>query len=107
MTEQDKPFVCYKSGLSIKIVPRNAAGWRAMAGWMLVHLLPTAGFVWAMLQDPSAAQIAAWTVGYLLVTLLWGIAMIRWAMPRSEIIEMKELLALKREREQAKRNGRR
>jgi hypothetical protein len=103
MSDQDKPFICYKSGWGMKIVPRNAAGRRAVIMWMIAYLVPTGGFVWLMVYYPRPAIIAAATVSYLIITGIWLIAMIRWLMARSEIVDLRELLELKREQDRAKR----
>lgn len=103
MAEQDKPFICYKSGWNLKITPRNAAGWWALALWMLIFAAPTALFVWLMTLRLSDARIAAIVTGYVLFNVLWGLAMLRWMYLRSEVIDMKELLNLKRELDARKR----
>ena len=97
MAEQDKPFVCYKSGWNLKITPRNAAGWRALLVWMLALVLLTAPFVWLMARQPSEAQVAAYVAGYVLLTVGWSLAMLRWMYLNSEVIDINELLKLKRE----------
>lgn len=103
MTEQDKPFVCYKSGWNLKIMPRNAAGWGTLALWLLLLAGPTGLFIWLMSRQPSDAQIAAYVTGYVLLTLGWSLAMLRWMYLRSEVIDMNELLKLKRELDARKR----
>jgi hypothetical protein len=97
MTDQDKPFICYKSAWNLKIMPRNAAGWRASFLWLLVLALPTAMFVWLMARQPSDGQIAAYVMGYVLLTVGWSLAMLRWMYLNSEVIDVNELLKLKRE----------
>jgi len=103
MTEQDKPFVCYKSGWNLKIMPRNAAGWAALALWLLLLAGPTGLFIWLMSRQPSEAQMTAYVTGYVLLTLGWSLAMLRWMYLRSEVIDMNELLKLKRELDARKR----
>jgi hypothetical protein len=97
MAEQDKPFVCYKSGWSLKIAPRNAAGWRGLLLWMLVLALLTAPFVWLMARQLNHAQITAYVTGYVLLTIGWSLAMLRWMYLNSEVIDLHELLNLKHE----------
>ena len=110
MRDEDKPFVYYKAGSSVKISPRNAAGWRAFAVWMAAFLGATGVFVWAT----AFADGAGWsgseillllTLPFLLVTAVWGFAMFRYMKARSEIVDMDSLMQLKREQD-AKRNGR-
>jgi pheromone shutdown protein TraB len=97
MTDQDKPFVCYKSGWNLKISPRNAAGWKALLLWMLALAVLTAPFVWLVARQPSDAQVAAYVTGYVLLTVGWSLAMLRWMYQNSEVIDLNELLKLKRE----------
>lgn len=90
---EEKPFICYqsgKSGWAIKIVPRNAQGWLYFGLWMLVFIIMTA----ALMLVPENP----WAVGaYLVVTLIWAMAMTLWMKARSEIVNTDELLALKKE----------
>lgn len=97
MAEQDKPFICYKSGWNLKIMPRNAAGWGALLMWLVVLAIPTALFALLMTRQHSDAQIAAYVTGYVLLTVGWSLAMLRWMYLRSEVVDMNELLKLKRE----------
>lgn len=103
MTEQDKPFVCYKNGWNLKILPRGLAGWRALLLWLLVLAVLSTPFVWLMARQPSNAQLTAYVMGYVLLTVGWSLAMLRWAYLNSEVIDMNELLKLKRELEVRKR----
>ena len=81
MAEQDKPFICYKSGWNLKFMPRNAVGWWALLLWLVALAIPTAAYV----------------TGYVLLTVGWSLAMLRWMYLRSEVVDMNELLKLKRE----------
>lgn len=105
MRDEDKPFVCYKQGWSIKIVPRGAAGWRAFGLWMAVLTILLAAFLFAMARlDDTRAQIAA-IVSFVIATLIWAVAMIRWMKARSEVIDLAELLDLKRQNDGRRVNG--
>ncbi|MCC6926330.1 hypothetical protein [Novosphingobium sp.] len=106
MADSDKPYICYKSGLSMKITPRNAAGWRGLIAWLAGLTIPTGLFVWLMASNPTAGQATAATTGYVLATLGWAAAMARWMYVRSEVVDMNELLRL-REELQRDRRGRR
>jgi small-conductance mechanosensitive channel len=101
MAEQDKPFVCYKNGWNLQIMPRNWVGWRALMLWLLVLAVPTAPFVYLMARQPSDAQVTAYVIGYVFLTVVWSLAMLRWMYLNSEVIDLKELL--KRELEARKR----
>jgi hypothetical protein len=107
MAETDKPFICYKKGWNIQIVPRNRAGWIALGWWMLSLLPPTGGFMWLMADEPTGAKAIAYTVGFTLMMLAWGIGMIVWTKNRSEVVDLDELLKLKRELDARKGRGRR
>ncbi len=107
MREEDKPFVCYRTGRwRMKIVPRNAAGYRGMFVWMLSLIPIVVVFIWAISSEPSGAFLALIVGSYILALLGWVIAMIRWMKARSEIVNLEELLALKRERDAAAKRGR-
>lgn len=99
MRDQDKPFICYKQGWSIKIVPRNAQGWRWLGLWLAAYGLLLAGYlaVAAALTDDSAVTAAI--VGFLAISGMWAFAMIRWMLARSEVLNLKELIELKRKRD--------
>lgn len=107
MTDSDKPFICYKSGLNLKITPRNAAGWRSFAVWMAAILGLTGGFVVLVTRSLTPDQIIYATVGFTILILALSVAMIRWMYVRSEVVDLNELLELKRERERQARRGRR
>jgi hypothetical protein len=105
MEDADKPFVCYKDGWSLKIVPRAAAGWWALLAWMLALAPICALFIFAMSREPSGPLIALYIAAYLIALALWSVAMIRWMKARSEIVDVAELMKLKRERDLAKRRA--
>jgi hypothetical protein len=108
MRDEDKPFVYYKSGSGVKISPRNAAGWRAFAAWMIALFGATGVFVWVT----AVADAEGWSDGdilllltlpFLLVTAFWAFAMFRYMKARSEIVDVDRLLQLKSELEQSKK----
>ena len=110
MRDEDKPFVCYQQGWNIKIMPRNAAGWRALGLWMAALLVPilTLVLLGFALDNTPHEMVVLWAVVPLL--LIMGttiIAMIRCMKARSEIIDIDGLVALKRAQErQRKPEGR-
>lgn len=110
MRDGDKPFICYKQGWNIKILPRNAEGWRALCLWMLALMGPTFALlpIAISLDDtPQESAVFWWLVPMLLITGLIAAAMIRWMMARSEIVDINALLEIKREQDRAKkRSGR-
>ncbi|MFM5953591.1 MAG: hypothetical protein ACKOPE_04720 [Novosphingobium sp.] len=106
MPEPEKPFICYKSKWSMKITPRGRAGWIATGPWMLAMLALTGTFVWSMGGKPTGAEVAAYVAGYTLAMGFWAIAMIVWMKAHSEVVDMDELLELKRELDRQKQSGR-
>jgi hypothetical protein len=102
MTDGYKPFICYKSGRGFKITPRNAAGWRAFALWMLAIAPITGLFIRAMQGQVKAGQIAAYVTLYTLAMGAWAVAMIRWMYVRSETVDLNELPKLKNEQDHCK-----
>lgn len=103
MRDEDKPFICYKQGWSMKIVPRGTAGWWAFCLWIAGFTLVLAGFLAgiASLRGENA-KIAA-TAGFLAVTAVWALVMTRWMLARSEVVNVNELLDIKRERDRRRR----
>lgn len=100
MREEEKPFIYYKSGSGVKISPRNAAGWRAFAVWMIAFFGATGVFVWATIVADNAgwgdSEILLFlTLPFLVVTAFWVFAMIRYMKARSEIVDVDSLLQLK------------
>lgn len=113
MRDEDKPFICYQQNKYLfQITPRNAAGWRAFALWMLPFMAATAGFVAivAVMDEKGASATTinlTMTVPFLIGTLIWSIAMIRWMKARSQIIDANALAQFKQEQERrAKKHGR-
>jgi hypothetical protein len=112
MRDEDKPFICYKSKWSMKIMPRNAAGWRYTLYWTLPFFVMVAGTIWVsaaleangMDEQKIVAMILA---SFVVLSTIWTIALIRWTKNRSEIIDMDELVALKRELDRSNKPKRR
>lgn len=107
MRDKDKPFIWIKSASGIKISPRNALGWKLMGWWMAAMLVLAGLFILAMSGHPRSTTAIAYTVAFLIATTVWAIAMIRWMMARSEVINLDELIALKRQQDEARQRSRR
>jgi hypothetical protein len=107
MPNQEKLFVCVKNGWAMNFSPIGLAGWRAL-GWWTLSLLPIIGvFLSIIATGPSPVVEAVIGIAFLAVLGLWTWAMIRWMLPRSDVIDANELLELKRERDRQKsRHGR-
>jgi hypothetical protein len=91
----------------MKIAPRIAAGWRAVFVWLLLPAVPAALFLWLLARQPGDPQIAAYVTGYVLLTIGWSLAMLRWMYLRSEVVDLNDLLKLKRELDARKAVGKR
>ncbi|MFM5931129.1 MAG: hypothetical protein ACKOPQ_09495 [Novosphingobium sp.] len=87
MREEDKPFVCYKRGWQMNIQPRNAEGWRQFGLWMLGLLPIVLPFVWVMKDHPKPALVAVYVIAFVAAMGAWAFNMVRWMLPRSQIIE--------------------
>ncbi|WP_309623776.1 hypothetical protein [Novosphingobium sp.] len=103
MADEAKLFTCVKSGLNIRINPRSAAGWRALGLWMAGFFAMLGLFLTGMATAERPQLQAGFTALFLLATAIWAVTMIRWMMARSEMINVKELLALKRQLDRNKR----
>ena len=112
MRDEDKPFICYKSKWSMNIVPRNAAGWQYLLYWMLPFFALIAVSIWVSAaldaNGMNDQKIVAIVVPiFLILTTIWTVALIRWTKNRSEIIDMDELVAMKRDRDRSNKPKRR
>ncbi|KGB52472.1 hypothetical protein FG91_03210 [Sphingopyxis sp. LC81] len=106
MRDEDKPFICYRNGKwAIRIQPRNAAGWKAMALWLLALVPAVAMFATTMESKPSESTKMVALLLYVLFMILWAVAGLRWMLARSEIVDVEALMAIKR-RQDAARRGR-
>ncbi|MEY4953244.1 MAG: hypothetical protein RL299_1668 [Pseudomonadota bacterium] len=106
MAESEKPFICYKAGLKMSIQPRNRAGWIYFTLWMTSLIPLILGFTALLSTEPTGAWEIAVVVGFLLLVTIWAIAMIVWMKNRSEVVDMNELMKIKRELDAKKRRGR-
>ena len=103
MTE-DPWFTYFKGPGKRQIVPRNGKGWAALVLFILALLLPTPFVILYARQAPwlAFAQFA-WIAP--VIILFW-----RWAIGKSEVIDMRETnrdwQEFKRWREEQRRKGR-
>ena len=106
MRDEDKPFVLYRKGpMNFTIVPRGMAGWAQFSAWMAVFAVPTAVFAITAERLEGRPEFWAALAMYLAATLIWSLASIWWMKARAEVVDMQELLKLKREQDH-KRRGR-
>lgn len=100
-TEPKKDFIAYKNGWQLKIMPQTSRGWKHMAVWTLILLLPTVpyGALATMVDDTPNEAIALWAlVPYFLILglLMWWMS--KWMLARSEVIDMEEFAQWKRDK---------
>jgi ABC-type Na+ efflux pump permease subunit len=99
MSDEAPRFVTVRHGLQMKITPANRAGWIAFVFWMLAQVPFLLVFVWIMTEIDSPIYQGAAIAGYIVAIVIWFVAMLRWMKARSEVIDVEELLAIKRERD--------
>jgi hypothetical protein len=108
MNEEEKPFIWYKKGKwSFEIVPRNAAGWRATAAWVLALTPIVSIFIWAISRVETDVLRTLTIFLYIAAMFGWVVAMVRWMKPRCEIVDLQELLQIKREKDAERRRPKR
>lgn len=88
----DPWFITYRGRAKFKITPANAKGWIALIAVTLVSIVPTIAIAASMEDSPVLIVVT-------LLTLLpiW-LLFIRWAMSKSEVINLDEVLAEHRAR---------
>jgi hypothetical protein len=107
MREQDKPFVLYRRGpWNFTIMPRGKAGWMQFAAWMAVFAVPTVVFAIYAERLEGRPEFWAAVALYLVGTLVWSRASIRWMKARAEVVDVEALLKLKSDEERKRRGGR-
>lgn len=87
MREEDALFTCHRRGWQMNIVPRNAAGWRALALWLLPLAPLTGAFGWVMERDSAPTHVAVYVLLFLAAISGWAVALIRWCMARSVVVD--------------------
>ena len=107
MRDEDKPFVLYRKGpMNFTIVPRGVRGWTQFGVWMalLVPLL-----LWFADYAAKHGEGPNFFIGlalYLGGMLIWTVGGIWWMKARAEVVDVNELLKLKREQDRKKRHRR-
>lgn len=96
MRTNDKPFVVYRRAHgSFTIVPRGLKGWAQAGAWMA---LLAALVVWFIDHAQSHSDKSEFFYGLVLFCgglVAWAICAAWWIMPRSEVIEVAELIRQK------------
>ncbi len=106
MRDEDKPFILIRhrwGGFNIE--PRNARGWRLMLTWIALPLPLLGGFALLVQKQPEGPVFVAALSGFIIAMAAWAIGGIIWMRARAEVVDVQELLRLKREQER-KRRGR-
>ena len=90
MREEEALFTLYKRGWQQNLVPRGAAGWWALA-WWLIALVPFVGaFVWYMSTDPAEPRAIAAVALYVLFMAIWTVSFVLWAKAHSVTVDLAE-----------------
>lgn len=101
MRDSDKPFVMYRRGpWNFTITPRGTAGWLQFGAWMAVFVVMTAAFAIYGESVEGQPEFRVALALYLAAVLVWSLASIRWMKARSEVVDVQEILRLKRGNEQ-------
>ncbi|MFM7402801.1 MAG: hypothetical protein ACKO1N_01645 [Erythrobacter sp.] len=107
MRDQDKPFLMYRRGpWSFSIVPRGPSGWFQLGVWLAIFALLSFAFAVFAQQHEGQPIFTVALVIYLVLTLVWSVAMIWWMRRRAEVVDVEAMLRLKREAERKARHGR-
>ena len=79
---EDPWFTYFRGRGRMQITPRNAGGWAALLGFILLVTLPG-------LALPLALQRSEWLiVPYLVLVALLTFGFIRWAITKSELVDL-------------------
>jgi hypothetical protein len=103
-SRDEKPFILVRRNRFIfNITPRNASGWIQMGVWMALLVAMIVGFSRFDEARPTDSSFGGADAAFLVGMLVWTIGGIWWMRARSEVIDVGELIKLKRE---AERKGR-
>jgi hypothetical protein len=103
MNNRDKPFIMYREGWgNVRIVPRGAAGWRETIVWLLMVVPIIGGFIGFALTDPKGVPLYIGLGLFAVAMGMWGIGGMVWMRGRAEVVDLQELLELKRQRDREK-----
>lgn len=107
MRDEDKPFVLYRRGPgNFTIMPRGRKGWMLTVLWVAL-LMPVVAAFGAYAEGHEGEPAFFIALGlFLAAMLVWTLAMVRWMKARAEVVDVGQMLALKREAERkTKRRG--
>lgn len=104
MRDSEKPFVLYRRGpMNFHIVPRGIKGWVQFGIWMAMLAPPTIAFTFYAEAHEGTPQFWVGLALYLVATLIWAVAGIWWMKARAEVIDVEEMLRLKRKQQRQHR----
>lgn len=107
MRDNDKPFILTRYGRwTFKIAPRDTRGWRQTLVWMALLAPITGGFFWFISREPEGATFHIGLALYVLAMVAWGAGGTMWMKARAEVVDIDELLKLRREIDAKRRGGR-
>lgn len=107
MRDEDKPFVMVRRGrFSFSITPRGANGWMQFGIWMALMGATVLAFVRYAGAHEGTANFPVGLALFIAAMVGWNLAMIWWMKGRAEVIDVEELLKLKREADRKQRGGR-
>ncbi len=88
MREDEALFTLYKRGWQQNLVPRRAAGWRALVLWLALQVPALGAFVWFMARHPAKAAAVSAVLLFLLFMAIWTLGFVRWAASRSITVDL-------------------
>jgi hypothetical protein len=107
MRDEDKPFVLYRKGpMSFTIVPRGVKGWVQFGVWMALLVPLLLWFTDYAAKHGEGPEFVTGLALYLGGMLVWTVGGTWWMKARAEVVDLQELLKLKRELDRKKRGGR-
>ena len=100
-TSQPKDFIAVKGRMSLQITPQTARGWRYLGIWSLILMSPVIpfGLLASAVDDTPNEHWALWAMiplFLIMALLIWR--MVQWMLPRSEVIDIKDVAQWKRDK---------
>jgi hypothetical protein len=104
MRDKDKPFILTRYGrVGFNIEPRGARGWRLMLTWLALPLPLIGGIAMFAHRWPASPAYGTALAVFSLAMAVWAIGGVMWMRARAEVVDVEELLKLKREAERKTR----
>lgn len=93
----DPWFIAYRARAKFQMAPANAKGWAALIAITLATLLPFVAIMPFQQETPLLI-----VVPLLIMAAMWFL-FIRWALTKSEVINVDDLLAERRARKRSRK----